>query len=90
MVVIVMLAVSPLVGMAGSEAEDEGMYYCPICDSSFISEEEWRHYLEVNHREVDLTGKSPMKIKRSELGAIKKKHHKDSGHEEEKKSSRPK
>lgn len=56
----------------------EDIYYCPICDSGFFSEEEWRHYLEVNHPEVDLTGKSPMKIKRSELGEMKKKHHKGS------------
>ena len=90
LVVIVVLAVSPLVWAAGSEAKEEVMYYCPICDSGIFSEEEWRHYLEVNHPEVDLTGKSPMKIKRSELGKMKKEHHKGSGHKEEKKGSETK
>ncbi len=68
-------------------ATDEEIYYCPICDSGFFSEEEWRHYLEVNHPDVDVTGKSPMKVKRSELGAMKKKHHKGSEHKEEMKGS---
>lgn len=70
--------------------DDEEILYCSICNSGFFSEQEWRHYLEVNHPDVDLTGKSPMKLKRSELGAMKKKHHKDSGPKGEMKGSETK
>lgn len=76
--------------MAAGSAGDQEIYYCPVCDSGFISEAEWRHYLQLNYPDVDITGKKPMKIKKSELGEMKEKHHKGSEHKKEMRGSRTK
>lgn len=48
------------------KAKGQMIYHCEICDSGFITEQEWRNYMQLNYPEVDLETTRPKRIRKGE------------------------